>query len=72
MAILVAAGAMSLPWVLGIAGIVFAEKLLPRGEWTARVVGVLLVVAGVAVALRPELALALRGQLAGAAGPMPM
>jgi predicted metal-binding membrane protein len=72
MVILVAAGAMSLPWVLGIAAIVFAEKLLPRGEWTARVVGVVLVVTGVAVALRPELALTLRGHPAGAAGPMPM
>jgi predicted metal-binding membrane protein len=36
MVILVAAGAMSLPWVLLIAAVVFAEKLLPRGEWTAR------------------------------------
>lgn len=62
MAILVAAGAMSLPWVLGIAAIVFAEKLLPRGDWTARGVGALLLVLGIAVAVRPDLAVAMRGQ----------
>jgi predicted metal-binding membrane protein len=61
MVILVAAGAMSLPWVLAIAAIVFAEKLLPRGEWTARVVGAGLILLGIVVALRPDLALALRG-----------
>jgi predicted metal-binding membrane protein len=65
MAILVAAGAMSLPWVLLIAAVVFAEKLLPRGEWTARAVGTALVVLGLAVAVRPDLALALRGQPMG-------
>ena len=65
MVILVAAGAMSLPWVLGIAAVVFAEKLLPRGEWTARLVGVALLGLGVAVAVRPELAIALRGQMVG-------
>jgi predicted metal-binding membrane protein len=56
MVILVAAGAMSLPWVLAIAVIVFAEKVLPRGGRTARLVGVALIVLGLAVALRPELA----------------
>lgn len=56
MMILVAAGAMSLAWVLGIAAVVFAEKILPRGEWTARAIGALLVVLGIAVALRPDLA----------------
>ena len=62
MVVLVAAGAMSLPWVLLIAAVVFAEKLLPRGEWTARGVGIALIALGAAVALRPELAVALRGQ----------
>ena len=56
MVILVAAGAMSLPWVLAITVIVFAEKVLPRGGRTARLVGVALIVLGLAVALRPELA----------------
>jgi predicted metal-binding membrane protein len=56
MAILVAAGAMSVPWVLAIAAVVFAEKVLPGGGRTARVVGVALLALAVAVALRPELA----------------
>jgi len=60
MVVLVAAGAMGLPWVLLIAAVVAAEKLLPRGEWVARVIGVALVLLGVAVAVRPGLAVALR------------
>src|SRR3989475_10730669 len=60
MVVLVAAGAMGLPWVLLIAAVVAAEKLLPRGEWVARVTGVALVLLGVAVAVRPGLAVALR------------
>jgi len=60
MLVLVAAGAMGLPWVLLIAAVVAAEKLLPRGAWIARVTGVALLVLGVAVAVRPELAVALR------------
>jgi len=70
MVILVAAGAMSLPWVLLIAAAVFAEKVLPRGEWTARGVGAAFVVLGAAVALNPDLAMLLRGAPA-APGPMP-
>jgi predicted metal-binding membrane protein len=61
MAILVAAGAMSIPWVVSITLVVFAEKVLPWGERTARVVGVGLIALGVAVALRPSLALTMRG-----------
>jgi predicted metal-binding membrane protein len=60
MVVLVAAGAMGLPWVLLIACAVAAEKLLPRGEWIARAAGLALVLLGVAVAARPGLALALR------------
>jgi predicted metal-binding membrane protein len=60
MVVLVAAGAMGLAWVLLIAGVVAAEKLLPRGEWIARATGVALVLLGVAVALRPALVTALR------------
>jgi predicted metal-binding membrane protein len=62
MAVLVAAGAMGLQWVLLIAAVVFAEKLLPRGEWTARVVGAALVALGIAVFLTPGLATILRSQ----------
>jgi predicted metal-binding membrane protein len=60
MAVLVVAGAMGLPWVLLIACTVAAEKLLPRGDWIARLTGVALVLLGVTVAVRPALAAALR------------
>ncbi|HEV8473420.1 MAG TPA: DUF2182 domain-containing protein [Methylomirabilota bacterium] len=60
MLVLVVAGAMGLPWVLAIAAVVAAEKLLPAGEWFARATGVILVVLGAAVAARPDFAVALR------------
>jgi predicted metal-binding membrane protein len=60
MVVLVVAGAMGLPWVLLIACVVAAEKILPRGEWVARTTGAALALLGVAVALRPALATALR------------
>jgi predicted metal-binding membrane protein len=60
--VLVAAGAMGLQWVLLIAAVVAAEKLLPRGEWTARAVGAALLALGLLVLARPGLAVALRGQ----------
>ena len=56
MVILVVAGTMSLPWVLAITLVVFAEKVLPGGERTARVSGVLLMVAALIVAFRPDAA----------------
>jgi len=59
MVVLVAAGAMALNWVLLIAAVVFFEKLAPRGEWTARVIGGALVLLGLAVAVHPELAMTL-------------
>ena len=61
MLVLVAAGAMGLPWVLLIAAVVAAEKLVPGGHWIARVAGVLLLALGATVALRPELVTMLRG-----------
>ena len=61
MLVLVAAGAMGLRWVLLITAAVAAEKLLPGGEWIARATGMALVVLGVTVAIRPELAMVLRG-----------
>jgi predicted metal-binding membrane protein len=60
MVVLVVAGAMGLVWVLLIAAIVAAEKLLPRGEWIARATGIALVLLGIAVAVRPGFALLLR------------
>jgi predicted metal-binding membrane protein len=62
MAVLVAAGAMGLAWVLLIAVVVAAEKLLPHGQWAARITGVVLLVLGALVAAQPQIALALRGQ----------
>jgi predicted metal-binding membrane protein len=61
MVVLVVAGAMGLVWVLLVSAVVAAEKLLPRGEWLARVTGVALVVLGLTIAVRPDLAVALRG-----------
>jgi predicted metal-binding membrane protein len=61
MLVLVAAGAMGLPWVLLIAALVAAEKLVPGGEWIARIVGGALVVLAVTVTLRPDLVATLRG-----------
>jgi predicted metal-binding membrane protein len=60
MVVLVVAGAMGLLWVLLIAAVVAAEKLLPRGEWIARTTGVALMLLGIAVAVRPGLATMLR------------
>ncbi|HEX9316716.1 MAG TPA: DUF2182 domain-containing protein [Actinomycetota bacterium] len=56
MIVLVAAGAMSLPWVLLITAVVLAEKFLPEapGDWVARLVGVGLLVAGLAIAIHPQ------------------
>jgi predicted metal-binding membrane protein len=61
MLVLVAAGAMGLRWVLLIAALVAAEKLLPGGEWFARAVGGALLLLGATVALRPDLVTVLRG-----------
>jgi predicted metal-binding membrane protein len=61
MVVLLAAGAMGLAWVLLVAAVVAAEKVLPRGEWVGRLAGVALVALGLAVALRPGLAMTLRG-----------
>jgi predicted metal-binding membrane protein len=47
MALLFAAGVMSLLWMAAIAGFVLAEKLLPAGPWIARIAGVLMVGFGI-------------------------
>lgn len=66
MAVLVGAGATGLRWVAIITLAVLAEKLLPRGRRTAAVLGIALVLLGLAVAVRPSLAAALRGETHGA------
>lgn len=60
MVVLVVAGAMGLSWVLLITAVVAAEKLVPRGQWVAYLTGVALMLLGLAVAVRPHLALVLR------------
>ena len=47
MLLLFVGGVMNLPWVVAIAAIVAAEKLVPRGDWLARLTGVALVGWGV-------------------------
>jgi len=51
MAVLVVAGGMGLIWVVAIAGVVAAEKLLPHGPLLGTIGGIGLVVAGIVVAL---------------------
>ena len=53
MLLLFALGVMSVLWMAVIAGLVFVEKVLPRGPWMARTVGVLIVAAGIWVAAAP-------------------
>lgn len=50
-AVLVAAGAMSLAWMLALTLVVFAEKVLPLAQITSYAIGVALVVLGVAVSV---------------------
>lgn len=61
MVILVVAGAMSIPWVIAIAITVFVEKLLPRRHNVSKAIGIALILLGLAVTVRPDLARTLRG-----------
>jgi predicted metal-binding membrane protein len=45
MALLFVFGVMNMTWVAALAVLVLAEKMLPRGEWVGRAVGLLLLVA---------------------------
>ena len=51
MAILVVAGGMGLVWVVAIAAVVAAEKLLPHGPLLGKIAGIGFAAAGIAVAL---------------------
>jgi predicted metal-binding membrane protein len=51
MAVLVVAGGMGLIWVVAIAAVVAAEKLLPRGLLVGTIGGIALIAAGIGVAL---------------------
>ncbi len=57
MAVLVVAGAMGLVWVVAIALVVAAQKLLPMGERLARPLAAALVALGAAVAINSDLAM---------------
>jgi predicted metal-binding membrane protein len=54
MALLIAFGAMQLVWMLVFAVLILLEKITPFGEQLARATGVVLVVAGVALLMRPD------------------
>jgi hypothetical protein len=54
MASLFALGVMSLTWMVAIAGLIAAEKLLPRRDIANRLVAVTLLVLGLGVALSPR------------------
>ena len=53
MLVLFAVGVMSITWMLVVAAIVFAEKVLPVGERVARAVAVVLIGLGIWVAVAP-------------------
>ncbi|MGH6886994.1 MAG: DUF2182 domain-containing protein, partial [Geminicoccales bacterium] len=49
-AVMVAAGVMSLAWMLLLTLVVFVEKVLPQGRSASAVIGVALIVLGLVVA----------------------
>jgi predicted metal-binding membrane protein len=53
MAVLFALGAMSLTWMVVVAGVIFAEKTFPQGMRLPRVVGLVLIILGALVAFSP-------------------
>jgi predicted metal-binding membrane protein len=63
MALFVGVGAMSLVWAVGIALVVLVEKVRPEGVVFGRIAGVLLIVAGVIVLVRPDLAMPVGGPM---------
>jgi predicted metal-binding membrane protein len=46
MALLFAGGIMNLVWIVGLSGLVLAEKLLPAGRLLARFIGIALIAGG--------------------------
>ena len=53
MGLLFVGGVMSLAWIIGLTAFVLVEKLLPGGEKTARLFGVMMILTGVAGLLWP-------------------
>ena len=54
MAVLFALGVMSLFWMVVVAGVIFAEKVLPHGVRLSRIVAPALVAFGIWVAVSPS------------------
>ena len=63
MAVFVGAGAMGLVWAAIIALVFFVEKVWARGVVFGRVIGAILVAGAVLVAVRPEIAQSLAGNM---------
>jgi predicted metal-binding membrane protein len=63
MALFVGVGAMSLIWAVGIAVVVLIEKVRPEGVAFGRIAGALLIVGGIIVFARPELAMSAGGSM---------
>ena len=53
MIVLFSLGVMSLVWMAVIAGVIFAEKMLPRGERLTRLIAVAFVALGLWIAVSP-------------------
>lgn len=66
MGIMALLGSMSLRWLLLITVAVFIEKIMPRGQWYANSIGVVLIVLGFVIGFRPDLIGLIQGP------PMPM
>jgi predicted metal-binding membrane protein len=54
MAVLFAVGVMSLFWMVVVAAVIFAEKVLPQGLRLSRIVGIALIALGLWVAVSPS------------------
>jgi predicted metal-binding membrane protein len=54
MIVLVLLGMMSLSWMAGVAGVIFIEKVVPRGSFVTLVVAVILVGLGFALLVSPH------------------
>jgi predicted metal-binding membrane protein len=54
MLVLFSLGVMSLVWMAAIAGVIFAEKVLPWGERLTTVIGVAFVVLGLWIMVAPD------------------
>ena len=55
MALLFVGGVMNLAWIALLALLVAAEKLLPKGEWIARIAGLAMIVWGLSLVVTPAL-----------------